>query len=33
MGDDPCASVRNAFNQAQDVKNLFVVDGATFSRG
>ena len=31
MGDDSCASVLNAFNQAHDVKNLFVVDGAAFS--
>jgi choline dehydrogenase-like flavoprotein len=30
MGDDPRASVLNKFNQAHDVKNLFVVDGAAF---
>ena len=28
MGRDPKASVLNAFNQAHDVKNLFVTDGA-----
>ena len=30
MGDDPKKSVLNKFNQAHDVKNLFVVDGASF---
>lgn len=30
MGNDPKASVLNAFQQAHDVKNLFVVDGAGF---
>jgi choline dehydrogenase-like flavoprotein len=30
MGDDPKKSVLNRFNQAHDVKNLFVVDGASF---
>jgi choline dehydrogenase-like flavoprotein len=30
MGDDPKTSVLNRFNQAHDVKNLFVVDGASF---
>ncbi len=30
MGADPRASVLNKFNQAHDVKNLFVVDGAAF---
>lgn len=30
MGDDPRSSVLNRFNQAHDVKNLFVVDGASF---
>jgi choline dehydrogenase-like flavoprotein len=28
MGNDPGASVLNAYNQAHDVKNLFVTDGA-----
>jgi choline dehydrogenase-like flavoprotein len=28
MGRDPKTSVLNAFNQAHDVKNLFVADGA-----
>ena len=31
MGSDPRSSVLNAYNQAHDVKNLFVVDGAAFS--
>ena len=30
MGDDPKKSVLNAYNQAHDVKNLFVFDGACF---
>jgi choline dehydrogenase-like flavoprotein len=30
MGGDPKNSVLNKFNQAHDVKNLFVVDGASF---
>ena len=30
MGSDPKKSVLNKFNQAHDVKNLFVVDGASF---
>ena len=30
MGNDPKTSVLNKFNQAHDVKNLFVVDGAAF---
>ena len=30
MGSDPKKSVLNKFNQAHDVKNLFVVDGACF---
>ncbi len=30
MGDDPKKSVVNKFNQAHDVKNLFVVDGGPF---
>jgi choline dehydrogenase-like flavoprotein len=30
MGNDPNKSVLNAFNQAHDVKNLFVMDGASF---
>jgi choline dehydrogenase-like flavoprotein len=33
MGDDPKKSVLNKFNQAHDVKNLFVVDGASFVSG
>jgi len=31
MGSDPKRSVLNAHNQAHDVKNLFVVDGAAFT--
>ncbi len=30
MGSDPNKSVLNAYNQAHDVKNLFVVDGGAF---
>jgi choline dehydrogenase-like flavoprotein len=30
MGDDPKTSVLNKFNQAWDVKNLFVTDGACY---
>jgi len=30
MGNDPKTSVLNAFNQAHDVKNLFVTDGAAW---
>jgi choline dehydrogenase-like flavoprotein len=30
MGNDPKTSVLNKFNQAHDVKNLFVTDGACF---
>ena len=30
MGDDPKRAVLNRFNQAHDVKNLFVVDGSSF---
>jgi choline dehydrogenase-like flavoprotein len=30
MGDDPKKSVLNKFNQAWDVKNLFVTDGACY---
>jgi len=30
MGNDPKRSVLNRFNQAHDVKNLFVVDGSCF---
>ena len=30
MGDDPRQSVLNRFNQAHEVRNLFVVDGASF---
>ena len=33
MGNDPQTSVLNRFNQAHDVKNLFVVDGASFVSG
>lgn len=31
MGSDPRRSVVNAWNQAHDVKNLFVVDGSSFT--
>ncbi len=30
MGSDPKTSVLNKFNQSWDVKNLFVIDGASF---
>ena len=30
MGNDPSSSVVNKYNQAHDVKNLFVVDGSSF---
>jgi choline dehydrogenase-like flavoprotein len=30
MGNDPKKSVLNAYNQAHDVKNLFVTDGAAW---
>jgi choline dehydrogenase-like flavoprotein len=30
MGSDPKKSVLNAYNQAHDVKNVFVMDGASF---
>jgi choline dehydrogenase-like flavoprotein len=30
MGDDPKKSVVNKYNQAHEVKNLFVVDGGPF---
>jgi choline dehydrogenase-like flavoprotein len=30
MGTDPKKSVVNPFNQTHDVKNVFVMDGATF---
>jgi choline dehydrogenase-like flavoprotein len=30
MGNDPTRSVVNAWNQAHDVKNLFIVDGSSF---
>jgi choline dehydrogenase-like flavoprotein len=30
MGNDPKKSVLNTFNQTHDVKNLFVMDGASF---
>lgn len=33
MGADPKTSVLNRFNQAHDVKNLFVVDGSSFVSG
>lgn len=33
MGDNPKTSVLNKWNQAHDVKNLFVVDGAAFVTG
>lgn len=30
MGNDPRQSVLNSFNQAHDVKNLFVIDASCF---
>ena len=33
MGDNPRTSVVNQYQQAHDMKNLFVVDGATFVSG
>jgi choline dehydrogenase-like flavoprotein len=33
MGDDPKTSVLNQFQQAHDVTNLFVMDGAGFTSG
>ncbi len=33
MGKDPRTSVLNGFNQAHEVKNLFVVDGSAFTSG
>lgn len=33
MGDDPKTSVLNRFNQSWDVRNLFVVDAASFTSG
>ena len=31
MGDDPKRSALNAFNQMHEVKNVFVVDGSSFT--
>jgi len=31
MGDDPKTSVLNKWNQSHDIKNLFVVDGSSFT--
>jgi choline dehydrogenase-like flavoprotein len=31
MGDDPAVAVLNRWNQAHDVPNLFVTDGACFA--
>ena len=31
MGTDPKTSVLNKWNQAHEVKNLFVIDGSTFT--
>lgn len=31
MGDDPKKSALNGFNQMHEVKNLFVVDGSSFT--
>jgi len=33
MGSDPKKSVLNSYNQAHDVKNLFVLDGGAFASG
>ena len=33
MGDKPSRSVVNAWNQAHDVPNLFIVDGSSFTTG
>ena len=33
MGDNPKTSVLNKFNQAHDVRNLFVMDGSSFVSG
>jgi choline dehydrogenase-like flavoprotein len=33
MGHDPKKSVLNQFQQAHDIKNLFVMDGAGFTSG
>jgi choline dehydrogenase-like flavoprotein len=30
MGDNPKTSVLNKYSQSHDIKNLFVVDGASF---
>ena len=31
MGDDPKKSALNKFNQMHEVKNVFVVDGSSFT--
>jgi choline dehydrogenase-like flavoprotein len=33
MGDDPKTSVLNKWSQSHDIKNLYVVDGASFVSG
>jgi choline dehydrogenase-like flavoprotein len=33
MGDDPKTAVLNRFNQAHEVKNLFVTDGSCMTSG
>lgn len=33
MGDDPARSVVNAWNQAHEIPNLFIVDGSSFTTG
>lgn len=33
MGSDPKTSVLNKFNQCHDIKNLFVMDGSSFTSG
>ena len=33
MGDNPKTSVLNKYNQAHEIKNLFVVDGSAFVSG